>query len=474
MNSKIKELLSNTLLFAIANMGSKIMVFLMVPLYTAVLTTNEYGIADMVQTTATMLIPILTAMIADAVLRFCFLKEYSSNEVVSIGIRITMLGTMLGTILCVCFIYLPFFKDIGLYVLFIPALFLSNSMANLFHKYSRGIGKVKASATAGLLSTFVLISLNLLFLLVLKIGVLGYLMAYAVADFSAVIYMAIKDKAVESYTTTRNVELRKEMLKYSIPLVPNSLSWWAISSVNRYVMLAWLGVDAVGIYSATLRIPSILTVLCDIFAQAWLLSALKGYGSDESKRFICSMHNKYFTLLILLTASIILLAHPLAKILLSGDFSQYWWVTPYLFISVFYGALVGFLGSIFSSERKNTMQFVSTTIGAIVSIMITVLFLNQYGVSVVAISTMVGYYVIWLIRRIAVNKYLTVGYGTINSSLQGIILLVEAVLVGREMYLWALLCVIALVVINTKEMLVILRFGMLEIGSTINRKNNKL
>lgn len=474
MNTKIKELLSNTLLFTIANMGSKIMVFLMVPLYTAVLTTNEYGIADMVQTTATMLIPILTAMVAEAVLRFCFLKEYSCDEVLSIGIRITICGILLCALLSLCFLIIPFFKEIGLYVLFIPVLFASNSMMNLFHKYCRGTDKVKVSASAGLLSTFVLILLNLFFLLVLKIGVLGYLMAYALGDFSAIIYMAIKGKAVETYTTTKNIELRKEMFKYSIPLVPNSLSWWAISSVNRYIMLAWLGVSAVGIYSATLRIPSILTVLCDIFAQAWLLSALKDYGSDESKRFIRSMHNKYFALLILLTACIILLAYPLAKILLSGDFSQYWWVTPYLFISVFYGALVGFLGSIFSSERKNTMQFVSTMIGAIVSILITVLFLNQYGVSVVAISTMVGYYVIWLIRRIAVNKYINVGYGTINSSLQGAVLLAEAILVGREMYLWAVLCVISLVVINIKEIILIFKFGMLEICNIVNRKNNKL
>lgn len=474
MNTKIKELLSNTLLFTIANMGSKIMVFLMVPLYTAVLSTDEYGIADMVQTTATMLIPILTAMIAEAVLRFCFLKEFSSNEVFSIGIRITLFGAFIGTLLSICFLFVPFFKELGFYVLFIPVLFVSNSMLNLFHKFCMGTDKVKVSATAGLLSTFVLILLNLFFLLVLKIGVLGYLMAYALGDFSAVIYMAIKGKAIVSYTATRNIKLRGDMLNYSIPLVPNSLSWWALSSVNRYIMLAWLGVSAVGIYSATLRIPSILTVLCDIFAQAWLLSALKGYGSNESKRFIRSMHNKYFALLILLTACIILLAYPLAKILLSGDFSQYWWVTPYLFISVFYGALVGFLGSIFSSERKNTMQFVSTMIGAIVSILITVLFLNQYGVSVVAISTMVGYYVIWLIRRIAVNKYINVGYGTINSSLQGAILLAESVLVGREMYLLAVLCVISLVVVNIKEIILIFKFGMLEIGNIVNRKNNKL
>lgn len=470
MNTKVKELLSNTLLFSVANLGSKLMVFLMVPLYTAVLSTDEYGIADMVQTTATMLIPILTAMIAEGVLRFCFLKEYSSNEVFSIGIRMTLFGAFLGTLLCICFLYIPFFKALGLYVLFIPVLFLSNSMVNLFHKYSRGIGNVKASATAGLISTLIVILLNLCFLLVLKIGVLGYLMAYALGDFIAVAYMAFKNNAVKAYTSTKNQKLRKDMLKYSIPLVPNSLSWWALSSVNRYVMLAWLGVSAVGIYSATLRIPTILTVLCDIFAQAWLLSALKDYGSDESKRFIRSMHNKYFALLIILTAIIILLSCPLAMILLSGEFYQYWWVTPYLFISVFYGALVGFLGSIFSSERKNTMQFISTMIGTIVSFIVTILFLKEYGAVVVAISTMVGYYIIWLIRRVAVNKYINVGYGIFNSTFQGIILLLEAVFVGMEMYMWAILCVVLLVVINAKELHDILDFGISQVRNIIKNK----
>ena len=157
-------------------------------------------------------------------------------------------------------------------------------------------------------------------------------------------------------------------------------------------------------------------------------------------------------------------------ILLSGEFYQYWWVTPYLFISVFYGALVGFLGSIFSSERKNTMQFISTMIGTIVSFIVTILFFKEYGAVVVAISTMVGYYIIWLIRRVAVNKYINVGYGIFNSTFQGIILLLEAVFVGMEMYMWAILCVVLLVVINAKELHDILDFGISQVRNIIKNK----
>lgn len=469
VNSKIKELFSNTLLFGIANMGSKIMVFLMIPLYTSVLTTVEYGISDMVLTTASMLFPILTAKIAEAVLRFCYLKQYSTKDVFSIGVRISLFGTIICFLLSAFFLFVPFFHSLSYYVLFIPVLFVCESLIELLHKYCRGVGMVKISATAGLLSTAIIILSNIIFLLFLKIGVFGYLLSFVIGQGLAVIYMAIKCGAVNVYTTTKHAFLKKEMLKYSIPLVPNSLSWWTLSNFNRYLILSWLGVSAVGIYSATLRIPSILTALCDIFSQAWLLSALKDYGSKESKRFIHSVHNKFFSFFILVTALIILFSYPISVILLSGDFCMYWWVTPYLFISVFWGAIVNFLGSIFSSERKNTMQFVSTMIGATVSIVITILFLKHYGLVIVAISTMVGYYVIWLIRRLAVNKYINIGYSTIFSSLQGAVLVAEAIFVSRGMYVFAVTCVLILFTTNYKELLRIIKFCFLTINIVIKK-----
>lgn len=462
MNPRIKELLSNTMLFTIANMGSKILVFLMVPLYTAVLTTEEYGVSDMVQTTADMLFPLLTVMISEAVLRFCFIKDVETKDVFTIGIRFTAKSILICMIISAVFYFLPFFKPLGGYLFFIPLMFATRALVNLFHKFARGIDKVKVSAYGGLLSTSIAVALNLFFLLVLKIGVTGYLLAYFLADVVTVFYMAVKCNARSYIGDTLNSTLRSEMLKYSVPLVPNSLSWWALSSVNRYIMLAWVGVSAVGIYSATLRIPSILTVLSDIFAQAWLLSALKNYGSDESKQFIKAMHNRIFSLLIVMTSGIILLSEPLAKLLLSGEFSSYWTLIPYLFISVFWGALVGFLGSIFSAERKNTMQFVSTVIGAVVSILITVLFLRKYGVIVVAIATWAAYYVIWLIRRIAVRKYIDIGYGASYSSLQGVILLLESILVGKGLYLYSGLCLILLMLLNYQNVWQIICFSFNE------------
>ncbi|MCE2197920.1 hypothetical protein GPX82_02235 [Streptococcus thermophilus] len=73
--NKYKKLLSNSLVFTIGNLVSKLLVFLLVPLYTYAMTPQEYGMADLYQTTASILLPLITMNIFDATLRFAMEKS---------------------------------------------------------------------------------------------------------------------------------------------------------------------------------------------------------------------------------------------------------------------------------------------------------------------------------------------------------------------------------------------------------------
>lgn len=470
MDNRLKELLSNTLLFTIANLGSKVLVFLMVPLYTAVLTPAEYGISDIILMTTSLLYPILTICVVDAVLRYCFVKEVDTSQAFSFGIKVCLAGMLLTVLFCVLFARLSFFTSLGNYIVFVPVLFATITSSRFLTAFSRGIGKVRVSVVNGLLNTCLVISLNLFFLLVLKIGILGYLLSYVFADIVSIVYMSVKCDIKKYYTTHVSCSIASEMCKYSIPLIPNSLSWWFLSSFNRYLVLSILGISAVGIYSASLRIPTILTVISNIFIEAWLLSALNNYGTEESKAFIKSIYGKYFAILIVITAILILLSRIIAKLLLSGEFSNYWHTIPCLLISVFFGALVGFLGTIFSAEKKNSIQFISTMTGSFVSIAITYLLLESCGIIVVAISTMVGYFTIWMIRKQMVKKYIDIGMSITSSILQSACILLEAYFVMKEQYLLATISLIILVVFNYKTLNAILQFSLTEaIRCTKNR-----
>lgn len=241
------------------------------------------------------------------------------------------------------------------------------------------------------------------------------------------------------------------MFKYSAPLAPNSLSWWALSCLNRYIMFVYLGASAVGIYSATLRIPTILTAISDIFSQAWLLSALKEYGTEESKLFIRNMHNRFFSILLSICALLIILARPISSLLLSGEFVEYWYMVPFLFISVFLGALAGFLGSIFCAEKKNITQVVSTFVGALTSILISLLFLKPVGVIIIPISTFIGYFVIWIIRRSCVKEYINIGYGILHSTILISLLLIESVFVSCENYFLSMVFLVVIFLCNMQQ-----------------------
>ena len=83
------------MLFTISGFVPKIFSFILVPIYTSYLTTAEYGISDLITTTVSLLIPIFTLDIQDAVMRFALDKEYKKEDVFSTAIRIILIGTLI-------------------------------------------------------------------------------------------------------------------------------------------------------------------------------------------------------------------------------------------------------------------------------------------------------------------------------------------------------------------------------------------
>lgn len=472
MNGRVKELIQNIGLFTLSSFGSKVLVFLMVPLYTYVLSTEEYGMASIIQSTASLLFPLLTVEISQAVLRYCYLKdEADPNNVFCSGLRITIVGCILSVVISFILFQFPLFESVRGLFYFIPLLVTAHSFYNLLTRYSRGINRVQDSAISGVLLTFTVVVLNLFFLLVLHLGVFGYLLSYLMGDVVAACYLAIRCRVrLVIKDGSANRELSRQMLKFSLPLAPNSMSWWLLSSFNNYIILSYLGAVSVGLYSAAIRIPSILTVLADIFAQAWLLSAFNNYGSKENASFIKAMHTRYFGILSIITGLIVLLSYPIARVLLSNDFLQGWRFIPYLFVSVFLGALVGFYGSIFSAEKKNVTQLVSTLSGAGISILFVTFLLKEMGLICVPIATLIGYYVIWLIRKVRVRKYLDIGMGTLEGTLKTILLVLEATFVVYEFYVYAILVFFVVFFIHYKQFKEVMVFSINAANGWINSK----
>ena len=260
MKAEGKKLIKNSALLFMGSFASKLLVFLLVPLYTSILSTDEYAIADLMTTTVSLVYPICTLMISTAVLRFCMDRSVAKAQVLSVGIWVEAIGYCIGAV--VGYVVIKQTTLAPYAVFFIPYL-IFYATDQLFLQYAKGSERVHIYALASVINTITLIAGNILFLLVLKMGIEGYVAAMVISYCVTTVFLFIATKAGKTIMLPRHIDrpLCKEMVSYSLPLMPNTLSWWISNSSNRYIMALFCNMSMLGLYSVAYKIPSILATV---------------------------------------------------------------------------------------------------------------------------------------------------------------------------------------------------------------------
>ncbi|NMA84104.1 MAG: oligosaccharide flippase family protein [Epulopiscium sp.] len=404
---KYKYLFKNIGLLTISNFGSKILIFLLVPLYTSVLSTAEYGSYDIVHTTINLLIPILTLNISDSVIRFSIDKENNPQKVFSIGLSVVVkawLAFLLVIIINNIFNIIPVLKTYSRYMVL---LFLVISLYQLCSQFARGTDRIVDLSIAGIVNSFTMISFNILFLLYFKLGIAGFFMANILSSLIAVIYFIIRLKIYKYIIKIKNSDtMIKDMKNYSRPLTLNSISWWVTNASDRYVVTWMCGIAVNGIYSVAYKIPSIMNVFQSIFLQAWQISAVKSFDNKDKEGFFSQIYNMYNFSMVIICSLMIILIKFIASIMFANNFYDAWVFVPILLISNVFGAMSGFIGGVFSAVKDTKIYSYSTTIGAIINIILNIILIKFYGAIGAAIATTVSYFVVWVIRIINARKYI--------------------------------------------------------------------
>ena len=290
MKEKYKYLTKNVLIFAVSSFGTKFLSFLLVPFYTSVLTTAEYGIADIITTTATLMMYICTVNIADAVLRFAIERKKDQSEILVFGIRVLFIGSLVAILFLTITAQLRIADWPLMYYIFIFLYFWSTALYQIMTSYLRALDKVMEVAVAGIISTAAMIAGNIIFLLVIKIGIYGYLISMVIGPLIASIYCIAKAKVkgrdyIKSVCSTA---VQKEMLQYCAPL-----ALWINAFLDKYFVTAICGVEANGIYAVASKIPTILSTFYTVFSQAWTLSAIREFDVEDSDGFFGKTYKIY-------------------------------------------------------------------------------------------------------------------------------------------------------------------------------------
>jgi len=205
--------------------------------------------------------------------------------------------------------------------------------------------------------------------------------------------------------STINKKLLIQMLIFSLPNIPNLLSWWVVNLSSRYIIIGFCGASIAGLFSAASKLPAMINLLSTIFQQAWQYSSSKEYGKADSHQFFSDVF-KYYSAFILVSCSGLIMITPLiSKILLKGDFYTAWIYVPLLLLSATLGCYSIFFGTFYLASKKNFMAMVSTLAGAVVNLIVCFVFVPVIGVYGALFASVLSYFVIVVIRIIDTRKY---------------------------------------------------------------------
>ena len=444
--NRYKKLVSDTVLMALGNFSSRVLIFMLLPFYTYILTTEDYGIADLFTTTISMLIPILTLSISEATFRFAFDKEVNQEKNIFCSILIVILSGII--ILPITVILSIWNETFSLYGIFFIMLYLSNALHTCLVNYARGTNHIRAFVLASVMYTLLLMIFNILFLAVLKIGIEGYLLSMILAYFGSSMYVFVCIKCWKAFQGENlDIKLCKNMLRFSIPMIFSTTAWWIMNSISKYMIIEFYGIDVSGVYGVAQKIPTIISVLSSIFVQAWQISAISVHGEKGSNEFYTNVYKVYEVGLFVAAACIIFLTKPMASILFQKDYYDAYVYVPILVLSCVFSCLASFLQSPFVAEKKSGVLLCSTLVGALVSVVTSYGLLMYIGTIGAAYATMIGFLATWIIRIITSRKFVKFDLKWYKTICSMILLLIEAIVISIDIPLGMLYCVIVIIII---------------------------
>ncbi len=432
IDKKFKTLIRDTGIFAIGSLGSKLILFFLLPLYTHYMTDAQYGIADLIQTVGQLLLPFASLVIYDSIVRFGLSKAERPQDVLLNALIVCGLGSAFT--LCATPL-LSLYEAIAEWKWLLAAYVIFNMLNSVIMNYLKVKDLNKLYAVLSIIQTATLALANIVFLCVLDCGVTGYILSIVLSiGLNAMAAFVVGRLFGDLRTASFKKPLMKEMVLFSAPLILNNISWWVIQSSDKVMLEAMLGAAALGVFTVASKIPSLINVMISIFSQAWGLSSVREYEDSNDPGFYSSVLNAYQV--VAFGASILLIAFtkPFMDVYVGEGFSAAWQYVPFLLISASFSAISSYYGSLYSALKKSVNNMVTTVIAALLNIVINLVGIHFIGIWGAVAGTVVSYIAIALLRLIDVGRFINIQINVKSFVANASVAVIEALAVSFDFW----------------------------------------
>lgn len=404
------KLFSDTVILAIGTFGSKLLVFLLMPLYTALLSPSQYGTAELITGTANLIMPFACVGITNGIFRFAAEKGTDREGVFSSGMVLLgagLCGTVLLGAVALC-IGAAWRTEILLVVLYVLAADLQAVCA----QYVRAVDRTRLFAVQGILNTLVTVGFNILFLMAFDLGVTGYVLSTVVGNLLTTAFLVVSAKLWRVFRLSHvSRTAMRELFRFSLPMVPTTICWLITDLSDRYLVSWFCGEAVNGVYSAAYKIPTIVNLVSGIFMQAWQFSAVvQSADGEECSRFYSQVFRGFLSVIFIGSGGLILLSPWLCRLLLNSAYHEAWRYMPTLLCAAALESVVSFLASVYMVRKKSMHSFLTAVAGTGLNLLLNFLFIPRTGTFGgalgAAIATLIGYAAVWVLRMADVPRLL--------------------------------------------------------------------
>ena len=435
---KYKKLALNTTIFALGSCGAKVFSLFLNKLYTKHISPSDFYTKRLLETLVLFLLPVFTFSITEAVVRFGLDKKYDKKQIFTTAGTILLSGLLLLIPVVPLLHLIPILKPITGYSLLLFAYVCMSAIRALCSQFVRSREMVILFSLDGIIATMTLFLFNVVFISKLGLGVRGFMISMILSDsLSAVLLFSVARLRKYLDKNSFSKSLGKEMLKFTVPLIPTTLIWTftgfsdQIFIGNMHSDHVFLGETASGVYIAANLIPNLLSMLSTIFYQAWNISTVTENDSSDRERFYERVYSAYEAVMFLGAAFLILLVRPLSDILLDYEgYPEYriaYIYTPLVILAAVFTCLNLFLSGIYTATRHTKNAFLTLIAVAVANIILNLALIPSWGVQGAALATFLSYLLCYCIRMIDARYYVPFNFSVIKTSANTLLILLMCI-----------------------------------------------
>ena len=393
--NRIAFLLGNTLVFALGGLAIKAVSLVLMPLYTTALTAGEYGTAELLNSAIEIVLPLLSAGVVEALYRFSIDDDVPKDELFADSLVVLGGGVVCAGAACALGHVLWNMEHAGSFFV----LFCSVCVFKATTQLARGLGHVRRFVAYGLINALAMVVSTYLLLVRAHTGIEGYLWSYTIGYLVGGLAAFLGSGEYRLLAPFRvDRALLRRMLVYSLPLVPNLLSWWLVSVSGRYVVLWGSGVVAAGLFTAASKMPALVNIVASVFQQAWQYSTAREINSPDRGAFFGVVMRGYSLATLTVAGLVIALNRPISRVMLQAEFAEGWRYVPLLMLVASFGVISIFFESFYQALKNSGVLMASTALGAGVNVVLGVALVPFMGPWGAGLAGAVAYMLVLVVR----------------------------------------------------------------------------